>query len=120
MVDNTFAIHVGGCGWMQEKKRQDTMRRDLWVQCYWGEFFEIKREKKKKKIEDKKTAVFKSNNKNEARETGRSPRVSKQARHTQVRQRQCGGYGSSTGKAERELKQGDNLGPKEKKKTCGI
>lgn len=49
MVDNTFAIHVGGCGWMQEKKRQDTMRRDLWVQCYWGEFFEIKREKKKKK-----------------------------------------------------------------------
>lgn len=94
------------------------MRRDVWVQCYWGEFFEIKREKK---IEDKKTAVFKSNNKNGARETGMPPRVvSKQARHTQVRQRQCGGYGSSTGKAERELKQGDNLGPKEKKKTYGI
>lgn len=50
------------------------MKRDVWVQCCWGELFKIKKEKK---IEDTKTAVSKSNNKNEARETGMPPRVSK-------------------------------------------
>jgi len=114
--------HSRGRMWMdagKEKARHDE-KGSLGAMLLGRVLWNKKGEKEKKKIEDKKTAVFKSNNKNEARETGMSPRVSKQARHTQVRQRQCGGYGSSTGKAERELKQGDNLGPKEKKKTCGI
>jgi len=68
--------------WMdavKAKQWQDTMKRDAWVKCCWKEFFET--ESEKEKIEDKKTAVSKFNNKNEARGTGMPPRVSKPGTH---------------------------------------